>query len=571
MNIITLLNQIDNGEIALPAIQRNFVWGESKIQTLLDSIARGYPIGIVLMWETFDDIQYRAFSKDYIGDNVPSFQDNTQKRKLKVVLDGQQRLQSLYIALYGKYEEKHLYFDVLSGRDADNFADRKYLFYFEAKDSANNRNTASLENTHSIDDKNNGGEAEYLYKVSDLFSMSTTDRIKLRKKISQRLNLADDDELRLETNLAKLDEVLVKDENILKASTIDENKPSNSPERKSESDVLEIFVRVNRQGTPLTRSDLIFSMLKLNWKDSASTLPNFVDKINRGNSFALDVDFVIRCLFAVSDLGTKFDIEILRGKGNIEKIRQNFEKCCDAIKSTVDFVQRDCWCASSRALGGYNTLVPLVYYLFHTAKHQVPNSEISKVRKSLYLFGFTMPFSRYADSRLAKFIRDELKSNLDKKIYTFPLDKAIKWVEYWERTKGFDIDLLNRNPRLSLYVLQNYSGAEPHLMANAPDIDHIFPRSQLRKKKYLREGEINHVANYWILSKGKNQNKSAKHPRTYFADVDENELKKALIDPDMLDYRLYKTFLEERSEKLVSHIQEKLDFVEADFVPNSNT
>jgi uncharacterized protein with ParB-like and HNH nuclease domain len=570
MNIITLLNQIDNGEIVLPAIQRNFVWGENRIQTLMDSIARGYPIGIVLMWETFDDIQYRAFSKDYIGDNLPSFQDNTQKRKLKVVLDGQQRLQSLYIALYGKYEEKHLYFDVLSGRDADNFADRKYLFYFETKDSANNRNTASLANIHKINNKNNGTEAEYLYRVRNLFSMSTTDRIKLRKEISQELSLAEDDELRLETNLAKLDEVLVKDENILKASTIDENKPSNSAERKSESDVLEIFVRVNRQGTPLTRSDLIFSMLKLNWKDSASTLPNFVDGINNGNSFALDVDFVIRCLFAVSDLGTKFDIEILRGKGNIDKIRQNFEKCCDAIKSTVDFVQQSCWCASSRALGGYNTLVPFVYYLFHTPKHQVPNSEIGKVRKSLYLFGFTMPFSRYADSRLGKFIREELKSNLDKKIYTFPLDKAIKWVEYWERIKGLDIDLLNRNPRLSLYAMQNYSGAEPHLMANAPDIDHIFPRSQLRKKKYLGEGEINHVANYWILSKGKNQNKSAKHPRSYFADVDENELKKALIDPAMLDYRLYKTFLQERSEKLVSHIQEKIGFVESDFATNSD-
>lgn len=563
MNIITLLNQIDSGEIVLPAIQRDFVWGENKIQTLMDSIARGYPIGIILMWETFDDIQYRKFLSSYNGDKDNlDFHDNTQKKKLKVVLDGQQRLQSLYIALYGKYDDRYLYFDILSGRDANNFADSKYLFYFETKDGAEKRN---LERA----DKSNGTEIEYeyLYKVSDLFAMSATDRIKLRKEISQKLKLAENDELRLETNLAKLDEVLVKDENILKASTIDENKPSVSPERKTESDVLEIFVRINRQGTPLTRSDLIFSMLKLNWKDSASSLPDFVEKINEGNSFSLDVDFVIRCLFAVSDLGTKFDIEVLRHNENINKIRQNFQQCCDAISSTIDFIQRDCWCASSKALGGYNTIVPLVYYLFHTPKHQVPNSEIGKVRKSLYLFGFTTPFSRYADSRLAKFIREELKPNLEKKVYTFPLEKAIKWVEYWERTKGFGIDMLNRNPRLSLYVLQNYSGAESHLMANAPDVDHIFPRSELRKKGF-EESEINHVSNYWILSKGKNQNKSARHPKVYFADVDRNELKRAFIDLEGLDYRMYRKFTENRSSEIAIFVREKLGFTDEDFSAN---
>lgn len=566
MNIITLLNQINSGEIVLPAIQRDFVWNEGKIQTLMDSIARGYPIGIILMWETFDDIQYRKFLSDYHGDKDNlTFHDNSQKKKLKVVLDGQQRLQSLYIALYGKYDDKYLYFDVLSGRDGDKFADRKYLFYFEANENVEKRNAVSLEKAG----KNNGAEIEYEYlcKVNDLFAMGAAGRVKFRKELSQKLQLSESDELRLETNLAKLLEVLVQDENILKASTIDENKPSNSSERKSESDVLEIFVRINRQGTPLTRSDLIFSMLKLNWKDSASSLPGFVDSINEGNSFALDVDFVIRCLFAVSDLGTKFDIELLRNNENIKKIKQNFQRCCDAINSTIDFVQHDCWCASSRALGGYNTLVPLVYYLFHTPNQQVPNSEIGKVRKALYLFGFTMPFSRYADSRLAKFIRDELKPNLSKKIYAFPLDKAIKWVEYWERTKGFSVEMLNRNPRLGLYVLQNYSGAETHLMANAPDIDHIFPRSELKDKGF-EVAEINHIANYWILSKGKNQNKSAKHPKTYFANVDSGELQRAYIDMDMLDYKLYRKFLASRSEKIVAYVQDKIGFTDNDFATN---
>jgi hypothetical protein len=99
---------------------------------------------------------------------------------------------------------------------------------------------------------------------------------------------------------------------------------------------------VNREGTPLSRSDLIFSMLKLNWKESAESLPQFVQEVNKGNSFEIDTDFVIRCLFAVSDLGTKFDLDRLRRKQNVERLRKNFVPCCDAIRSVLDAVARAC-------------------------------------------------------------------------------------------------------------------------------------------------------------------------------------------------------------------------------------
>jgi len=56
---MSLMNQVKNEEIVLPAIQRDFVWSQEKVETLLDSIMRGYPIGIILLWETFNDIQYR--------------------------------------------------------------------------------------------------------------------------------------------------------------------------------------------------------------------------------------------------------------------------------------------------------------------------------------------------------------------------------------------------------------------------------------------------------------------------------------------------------------------------------
>ena len=553
MNIVSILKQIHSGEI---------VWGVEKIEKLMDSIMRGYPIGLVLMWETFNDIQYRKFESAYKPGNRPSFFDNTSNSKLRVVLDGQQRLQSLYLALYGHYNNKYLYFDIMSGLESDDFKEEKYYFYFADSNEAGKWNEDSESSATSTAKNENG--LEYYSKVSDLFKMNASEKQKYRRRISKLLNLDDEDELRLETNLSIVDEVLAKDQNILKASIIDEDKPSNSGARQNESDVLEIFVRINRQGTPLSRSDLIFSMLKLNWKESATALPDFVDEINEGNSFDIDIDFVIRCLFAVSNLGTKFDIDMLRKKANLQKLQDNFKTCCNAIKSTIDNIQKYCRVSSSNAIGGSQNFVPFVYYLFYAPKHQLIDTEIDNFRKSLFLFSFAGSFSRYADSRLGKFIRDELKSRVDKNDYEFPLSDVIWWINYWERLDNWNADFIQRNSRLAMYIIQQDSGLKTHYKLNSREMDHIFPRSKLREKKF-NEAKINHFANFWILSKTKNLNKSSKHPKAYFEDVPQKELKAALINKELLDYKRYNAFIKERENAIIKKLTKRTGISETDF------
>lgn len=562
MNIVTLLNQIDSEDIVLPAIQRDFVWSEDKIMKLMDSILRGYPIGIILMWETYKNIQYRRFEKTYRSGVRPSFLENSSNNKLKLVLDGQQRLQSLYIALFGQYINKYLYFDVLSGRHSDDFEEEKFDFYFAASEKVEKWNRETEDGISNDTYEDNG--IVYYAKVSDLFKMDVSEKQRYRRKATKLLKLDEDDESRLETNLAKLDEVLTKDQNILKASIIDENRPYDSQSRQTESDVLEIFVRINRQGTSLSRSDLIFSMLKLNWKESATALPEFVDKINEGNSFGIDVDFVIRCLFAVSDLGTKFDIDMLRKKSNMLKMQGNFEKCCFAIESTIDYVQKYCWVSSSKAFGGIYNLVPFVYYLFYLSGHDVPNNQIDNFRKTFFLFCFAGPYSRYADSKLGKFIREELKSLRTGGKTEFPFERAVWWVNYWEKIDGWNEELIQRNPHLALYIIQQDTGSKTHYKLNSREMDHIFPRSILRDKGF-DEAKINHFANFWILSKGKNINKTNKHPKNYFEDVRDKELKNAVIDRNLLDYRRYRTFLEKRGSAIVEKLSKKIGIKEEDF------
>jgi len=571
MSIFNLLNQIRNDEIVLPAIQRDFVWPDERIYMLLDSIMRGYPIGIILLWDTYEDIQYRSFVMDYKPGNLHSYHDNTQRKRIKLVLDGQQRLQSLFIALYGTLDGSSLYFDVLSGRESDDVAEEKFIFAFSTPDEVKERNNhVKEEMARSQDKREKNVDYSHFVKVPDLFAKGARERKDLVKELSEKLCLPDQDQLRLDLNLSRLDEALSKDQDLLRISTIDEDLPSESPYRKSDADVLEVFVRVNTEGTPLSRSDLIFSMLKLNWKESATVLPEFVQSINEGNSFGINTDFVIRCLFAVSDLGTKFDINLLRKKSNAAKLRTNFEKCCNAIRATVDFVQTHCWCASSRVIGGSSTMVPFVYYLFNTKNHEIRNDQIANARKALYLFGFSRPFSRYADSRLGAFIRDELRPLAKKGDETFPLKSAIWWVGYWERIKAFDRELLQANPVLTLHLVQGLTGAKVQYVRNAPEVDHIFPRSELRRKGY-DEAIINNFANFWILAKGKNQNKSKQHPSVYFEDVDDKELKEALIGREFLDYRRYTTFISERGERMLQKVKEKLQFCDDDFATNGSS
>ena len=554
--ISSLITQIDNKEIVLPAIQRDFVWNENRITMMFDSIMRGYPLGITLLWETYLNIKYREFNEDYQSDGKYSFKDNDGNNRLKLVLDGQQRLQSLFIALNGRLNNKILFFDLLSGKQADDFREVFFIFRFLTNTVANEINKTTIERRKE-NQKNGNSEEERIplfVSVKEVLNSSPESRLTLKNKFKKDFILSDEEVLRLELNMNKLIHSITNDPNVLKVSTIDENKPKDSQDRKTESDILEAFVRINRQGIALSRSDLIFSMLKLNWKESSEELPEFIKEINEGNNLGIDIDFVIRSLFTVSNLGSKFDVDLLRKHSNVKKVKENYEKTCNAIRSLVDFMEDECNILNSNLIGGYLNLIPLVYYLSYTPDNLVPNSEIAKLKKALYIFSFTRPFSRYGDSRIGKFIREELKPLSKKDDFSFPLDESIWWANYWEGYSSFDANLLQRNRHLTLHLLQGKLGTKVKYSRNAPELDHIFPKSTLKEKEY-DWGEINTFGNFWILAKTKNQNKSNKHPKKYFADVEDNILKKSLIDRGMLDFRKYNSFIKWREEEILKKIK----------------
>ncbi len=547
--VITLMNQITEGDIVLPGIQRDFVWDEENIARLLDSILRGYPVGIALLWETYNDIQYRPFVRDYVRGSLATYAENTKRKKIKLVLDGQQRLQSLFIALYGTRNDRQLYFDVLSGRDSDDLSWQRYRFEF-------------LKPAHAA--ARNKSQREHWVPLAHIFTWQYSDRAAFRKEVTTAKALSDEDAMRLDYNLGRLDDALMRDDNVLRVSTIDESLPIDSPSRKTEADVLEIFVRINREGTPLSRSDLIFSMLKLNWKEAAVPLPEFLAKINTGNSLGLNTDFVIRCLFAASELGAKLDLDLLRKQSNVTKLQENFADCCAAIEATIDFVIHECKCENDELVGGLATLIPFVYYFYRLPNHQLPNNGIAVARKVFYLIALARPFSRYGESRVWAYIRDAIKPDLEAGELRLSVPAALGLIRRGERIVSME-GLLQANEVLALHLLQGLSGGKMQYAANRPEIDHIFPRSVLREKNFAPD-EINHVANYWVLAQGKNRNKSDKSPEKYFEDVDSDTLDVAAIDPDLLaaGYRGYRRFLRVRMAAMAERVKSRIKLTDSE-------
>ena len=122
--------------------------------------------------------------------------------------------------------------------------------------------------------------------------------------------------------------------------------------------------------------------------------------------------------------------------------------------------------------------------------------------------------------------------------------------------------LHRRTCRLRFTLFKGLAGARVQYAGNLPEIDHIFPRAELRRKGWQDE-DINAFANFWILARGKNRNKSNKHPKQYFDDVDDQSMRRALIDRAALDYRRYPTFLRDRRESMLSALSKKTGLSDA--------
>ncbi len=95
-----LINRINSGDIRIPAFQRAYVWQQNQILELLDSVVKNYPIGSILLWHTSERLKH---TRNIAGYNIP---DNAIEYPVNYVLDGQQRISSIYATFSDKTEQE---------------------------------------------------------------------------------------------------------------------------------------------------------------------------------------------------------------------------------------------------------------------------------------------------------------------------------------------------------------------------------------------------------------------------------------------------------------------------------
>ncbi|MGH9630882.1 MAG: GmrSD restriction endonuclease domain-containing protein, partial [Bryobacteraceae bacterium] len=229
-----LLSAVETGEIGLPDLQRPFVWSAAKVRDLFDSMYRGFPVGYLLFWSNSELQNAKAIGVDTKQRRVPRL----------VIVDGQQRLTSLYAVLKGK--------SVLD----DEFVPTKIEIAFRPRDGLFEVTDAAIRR-----------DAEYIPSISDVWAPGATSWTVVNRFFAQleaRRELTAEDKEAMSRNLDRLFDLQRYSFTSLEIMA-----------DVSESAIADIFVRINSQGVKLNQADFLLTLLSVFWQEGRAALENF--------------------------------------------------------------------------------------------------------------------------------------------------------------------------------------------------------------------------------------------------------------------------------------------------------
>ncbi|GAA9389778.1 DUF262 domain-containing protein [Helicobacter pylori] len=556
----SIKNVVDelNVRYFLPDIQREYVWlkkaDEKKIEQLFDSILRGYPIGSFLFWKLQKEDIAKSDEQDENKLNFQLYQfiTNYDERKphnekiyieqimrddLSIVLDGQQRLTSLYIGLKGTrtlkkggarndnpnaYEEKRLYLNLKHQPNMDNPEDN-YEFEFHAKTPTND-------------------EKHFWFKVGDILELE-----------SGVLNYAS--EHRLEKNELGLLEKLKDAFHTKQLISFFEEKEKNL------NKVLNIFIRVNSGGVKLSYSDLLMSILTASFSsDIREKMNELVDALKDKGFSNVGQDQVLKTCLLLIGKDTTFELKNFN-KNNVKEIEENWEKITESIYDAAKLLENFGYV---KYLGSAYILSTLAYFYFLRQKMDKNDEEQAlKFVRNAQIMGY---FGGSTDTKLS-IIAHNIKEarafeafnhNLAKH-QTCPLkitNDAIEGMVFFDcHSKVFPVLHI-------LYPNLNYKTTTFH-------IDHIYPKSKFKKENNKLDKDFyecgNHLYNLQLLEGQENSAKKDKDHEVWLKEEYKNEQaieeykKRNYIDPKLkLEWENIKEFRKKREEAIIKRLKEVL-------------
>ena len=511
-SIRNIITKIQNGEIRIPAFQRDYVWEYDNVAFLMDSIYKGFPIGSVLFWRTREQLN----TEKQLGNfTLP---DPEKDYPIDYVLDGQQRLTSLFTVFQSELvptiqDDISIYFSL-----EENESIQKSRFIALYKDDVDFTKHFPI---------NALFDSVAYRKATDIYDDNTKIKIDKLQEIFKEFTLPYD---LLETN--------------------------------DKEHVAIVFERINRAGIPLNSFQLFTAWSwseSFDLQDELSMLSSELEDFGFGN-LVNQQELLLKCFTGII-LGNTAPKSVLDLDDTL--IITHYERIKNGIKSSIDFLRKELNIHSLKMLPYPAMLVALTAF-FESDK---ANGELydDRQRAELIRWFWRCCFSRRYSSGVndaqeidIKNMRELRKNNshniADFKCFISPSFFAENQFSIGAaNTKSFILMLASKTPRSFI------SGAKVDLSktlktASSREFHHIFPDKYLQRLGRTKK-DIYCLANFCFLNNADNQKIKDTAPSAYKADIVGDIcsiMESCICPPNALDLD-YDTFIEQRTKILVEY------------------
>jgi hypothetical protein len=568
-----LMDDIEMGEIGLPDIQRPFVWKNSKVRDLFDSMYRGYPVGYLLFWE--NDISNGI---KQIGTN------NHQKVPHLLIVDGQQRLTSLFAVIK----------EIAVVRE--NYDSEKIEIAFKP-----------LEGKFEVADAGIRRSPEWIHNISSCFRKDASqfkivgDYLNKLKEVREQdgKEFTAEEQQKCEMAFQKLFGILSFPFTVLQLSSdIDEEQ------------VAEVFVRINSKGKTLNQSDFILTLMSVFWEDGRKELEDFCRasrKPEKGvpspyNYFIEpDPDQLLRVSIGIGfrRARLKYAYALLRGKdletgklSSEQRIKQ-FQILQDAQKHTLDLqnwhdflgiIQKGGFRSSSMINSKGTLIYAYTLYIIGKKDFNVPHKDLQHaIARWFFMATITTRYvSSSPESAMERDLAD-LRGVTNSEQFLNWVDKTINselTYDFWETTLPARLETSSSiSPFYNCYLaalhlldaralfsdIRIWDALDPTTKAKKSKVErhHLFPKNYLKSFGFNSTRVINQIANYAYVEWKDNIAISDDAPHEYL------EAYKEIIPESKLDRMYYwhalpkdwesmtyMAFLDERRKLMASVIKD---------------
>ena len=538
MKIRQIIDKIDENQLFVPAFQREYVWKRKDAKELINSLIKDYPTGTMLTWETNNPPELKGVYK----------YDST-KGAVKLILDGQQRITTLYMLMTGEippYYTKH---------DIENDIRSLYV----------NLETLDLEYYKVKFMENN----PLWVKLTDIFKVKVrqrdiTDALEKKNGVER---LSRELESTISDNLLAI--LRIADRDFLEQII---------PVKASVKEAIDIFYIVNASGVNLTDAELALAQISGYWAQARELFKSKLLKLEK-NGWVFKLDFLVYALLAVTHkMGSK--MEKLHSDENKDNLIAAWKKLDSTVLDYVcNLLQSQAYVDHTDEINSVYALIPIISYVYNKPSNKLNDEEIRKVIKWFY---YSQIRTRYISQLPQKLDKDIGIVNSNSK----PFDTLLALIEEERPLEIKPTEFIGRDIRHPLFSLMKWYfkskgavclGTGIKLRKNmgkkySLERDHIFAYSILRDSDIYDMNNRFHYAlaqeitNRAILTQIENRTKLNKDAAVYLESV-KHQFPQALKlqcipeDENLWTIENYELFLETRREILANELNQFLNSI----------